>query len=189
MKSGKKKKEGSPRGIETMFRIVSSNNIRLSEMADNKSHIMISVNSIILSVIITVLLRRIEQSPNLVIPTVLLLTVNVSALIFAVLASRPHIPDGIVSSEDISRKKINLLFFGNFYKMKLDTYVESMFNLMQDPEHLYTSLMKDNHAQGIVLAKKYKLLRISYSVFMYGIIAATLAFIIATLPALESATI
>ena len=142
---------------------------------------MISVNAIILSVIISVLLRRFEQSPHLIIPTILLLLVNMSALIFAVLATRPHIPDRTASTKDISRQKANLLFFGNFYRMEVGSYVSSMFDLMQDSKYLYTSLMRDNHSHGVVLAKKYKLLRISYSVFMYGIVVATIAFILASL--------
>lgn len=181
MKSDKKKRDHSLRGTETMFKIVSSNHIRLSEMADRKSHIMISVNSIILSVTISVLLRRFEQSPNLIIPTILLLLVNISALIFAVLATRPHIPDGIASDKGITHQKGNLLFFGNFYKMDLGGYVSRMFDLMQDSKYLYTSLIIDNHSHGVVLAKKYKLLRMSYSVFMYGIVVATIAFILASL--------
>src|SRR5262245_5468638 len=121
MKSDKKR-----RGTETMFRIVASNHMRLSEMADKKSHIMISVNSIILSVIISVLLKRFEQSPHLIVPTILLLCVNVSALIFAVLATRPHIPDGTVSSKDLELRRANLLFFGNFYKMDVAAYASSI---------------------------------------------------------------
>lgn len=182
MKSDKKKRGHTLRGIETMFRIVASNHIRLSEMADKKSHIMISVNSIILSVIISVLLRRFDQHPNLIIPSILLMLVNVSALIFAVLATRPQVPNGIRTIKDLTKEKANLLFFGNFYSMEVDNYVSGMFDLMQDSKHIYTSLMQDNHSQGVVLAKKYKMLRISYSVFMFGIVAATIAFILASIP-------
>src|SRR5690606_31568397 len=48
------------RGIETMFRITSTNNQRLSDMADNKANILITVNSIILSVVIALLLRKLD---------------------------------------------------------------------------------------------------------------------------------
>ena len=48
--SKNKKNERPIRGVETMFRVSSSNHQRLSVMADNKAHIMISVNSIIVSV-------------------------------------------------------------------------------------------------------------------------------------------
>ncbi|MEH3114295.1 hypothetical protein [Pedobacter terrae] len=58
----KKDKENRPdKGIETMFRITSANNQRLSDMADNKAHILITVNSIMLSLIVSLLLRRLED--------------------------------------------------------------------------------------------------------------------------------
>ena len=54
----KKVKELKPdRGIETMFRTTSKNHMELSAIADNKANIMISINSIILSVLVSVLIK------------------------------------------------------------------------------------------------------------------------------------
>ncbi len=65
LKEGRKKDKDKPeRGIETMFRITSNNNQRLSDMADNKAHIMITVNSIILSAIISLLLGKINNKQD-----------------------------------------------------------------------------------------------------------------------------
>jgi len=66
----KVKIERPERGIETMFRISSNNHQRLSDMADNKANIMITTTSIILSVLLSVLLRKLEDNPHLIIPTV-----------------------------------------------------------------------------------------------------------------------
>jgi hypothetical protein len=66
-------------------------------MSDNKSHIMISVNSIIISVIIGLVVRRMDTTPYIIVPTLFLLTGSVTAIIFAVLATRPKIPDGMFS--------------------------------------------------------------------------------------------
>ena len=95
-KEGKKKDKDKPeRGIETMFRITSNNNQRLSDMADNKAHIMITVNSIILSAIISLLLGKINNKQDyLAIPTYMILAVSVSTIIFSILATRPSLPKG-----------------------------------------------------------------------------------------------
>jgi len=53
--------------------------------------------------------------------------------------------------------------------------------MMKDKEYLYGSMIKDIYFLGVVLSRKYKLLRIAYSIFMYGLIAAILAFGIAML--------
>jgi HD superfamily phosphodiesterase len=178
---GKKAKGDKPeRGIETMFRITSGNNQRLSDMADNKAQILITVNSIILSAIISLVLRKLEESSFLTIPTFILLTVSLVSMIFSILATRPAIPRGVFTQDDIDSKRVNLLFFGNFYKMHLEEYSAGMQKVMDDKEFLYGTLIRDVYSQGVVLGRKYRLLRVSYNVFMFGLIISVFAFIIAS---------
>ena len=181
-KQPKKQKSDRPeRGIETMFRISSNNHQRLSDMADNKAHIMITTTSIIISVLLSVLLRKLEEFPHLTIPVIMLLAVCVITMVFSILATRPNLPEGTFTKADIDSQKVNLLFFGNFYKMSLDEYTQGMESLMESRDYLYGSLIKDVYSQGIVLGRKYKLLRAGYNVFMFGIVTSVLAFLIATL--------
>ncbi len=175
----KVKVERPERGIETMFRISSNNHQRLSDMADNKANIMITTTSIILSVLLSVLLRKLEDNPHLIIPTVLLLTVCVTTLVFSILATRPALPEGRFTPQDISDKKVNLLFFGNFFRMSYEEYNKGMQQMMNDRDFLYGSLTRDVYSQGVVLGRKYRLLRKGYNVFMFGIIISVLAFMIA----------
>jgi predicted metal-dependent HD superfamily phosphohydrolase len=179
--SKKHKNDRPDRGIETMFRISSSNHQRLSDMADNKAHIMITVNSIILSAIISLVLRKLDEHSNLLIPTFMLLSVSLATMIFSILSTRPSIPPGVFTPEDISNKKVNLLFFGNFYRMSYQDYSDGMEKMMEDREFLYGSLIRDNYSQGVVLGKKYRLLRASYNIFMFGLIVSVIAFIISSL--------
>lgn len=174
----KKDKQRPDKGIETMFRITSANNQRLSDMADNKAQLLITVNSIILSLIVSLVLRRLEDNVFLIIPTFILLIVSLSCIIFSILATRPSIPDGLFTQNDIERKKVNLLFFGNFYKMALSDYSKGMITVMNDQEFLYGTLITDVYSQGVVLGRKYKLIRIAYNIFMFGLIAAVFAYII-----------
>jgi hypothetical protein len=180
-KSKEDKKKDPGRGIDTVFRITSNNNQKLSSLADSKAHILIQVNSIIISVLLSLLLRKIEDHTNLAIPATLLLAVNLVTIIFSILATRPHIPSGKFSKADLDEKKVNLLFFGNFYKMSLEEYAGGMLIMMDDKDFLYGSLIRDVYFQGIALGNKYRWLRWSYNVFMYGLIASVLAFLIAAL--------
>ncbi len=179
--SKKQKSDRPERGIETMFRISSNNHQRLSDMADNKAHIMITTTSIIISVLLSLLLRKLEDNPQLIIPTMLLLTVCVVTMVFSILATRPSLPPGTFTQQDLDTRKVNLLFFGNFYKMSFEEYDAGMKQMMNDRDFLYGSLTKDVYSQGKVLGKKYGLLRKGYSVFMYGIIASVIAFFIASI--------
>ena len=178
----KSKKGDRPvKGIETMFRLSSSNNVRISVMADNKAHIMISVNSIIISVVLALIIKNLNDYRILLIPTIILLAVNVTTIIYAVLATRPKATAGVFTQEQVDNKSVNLLFFGSFYNMNFKEYDEGIKKMMADSDFLYGSLTKDIFWQGKVLGRKYKLLRISYSIFMYGLIAAVLAFAIAAI--------
>ncbi len=182
-KSGKRERteqvRRTERGVVAMFRIMSENHINLSQMADSKANIMISVNTIVISILISVLLGKLQFYPEYIIPAIILVGICLAAVVFAILATRPNISGGTFTREDIQNKKINLLFFGNFYKMKLDDYDWAMKEMMKDREYLYGSMIKDMYFLGIVLARKYKFLRISYNIFMYGLVAAIVAFVIA----------
>ncbi|HEV8508583.1 MAG TPA: Pycsar system effector family protein [Chitinophagaceae bacterium] len=167
------------KGIQTMLRLASQNNLRLSEMADRKANILISVNAIIISVSISVLFRKFETDPFLVVPTIIFLTSSVITIVLSILATRPNITGGKFSKEDITTKKVNLLFFGNFYKASLEDFKWGMGIMMRDPEYLYGSLIKDVYYLGVVLGKKYKLLRIAYNIFMAGTVISVIAFTIA----------
>jgi hypothetical protein len=102
----------------------------------------------------------------------------VVAVVFSVLATRPKIPNGYFTPEQLASRSVNLLFFGNFYKMNFDHYYEGMKEVMSDSDFFYGSLIRDIHSQGIVLDHKYKLLRISYTIFMFTLIIAVIAFAI-----------
>ncbi len=181
-----KKKEGNKgqsgfitKGIQTMLRLTSENHMRLSEMADNKANILISVNAIIISVILSVLIRKIEVDKHLTIPTMIFLATSLTTIVLSILATRPKITNGNFTREDILNRKTNLLFFGNFFKSDLDEYKWGMSTMMKDPNYLYGTLIDDIYYLGKVLGRKYRLVRIAYSVFMVGIIVSAFAFIMA----------
>ena len=83
------------------------------------------------------------------------------------------------TEDDIRNKKTNLLFFGNFFKMGLEDYDWAMQEMLGDRDYLYSSIVKDNYFLGVVLAKKYRFLRIAYNIFMYGLILTIIAFVVA----------
>jgi predicted metal-dependent HD superfamily phosphohydrolase len=179
-REAKKEKEKRPeRGVETMFRLTSQNHVELSAMADNKANIMITVNSIIVSILVSILIRKFEEFPNLVVPTIILTTVCLVTIVFAVLATRPNVSSGRFTREDILAKRTNLLFFGNFHNVSLQDYEAGVREMMKDSEFLYGSMTRDIYYQGKVLGRKYKLLRISYTVFMFGFVLAVVSFGIA----------
>ena len=179
VKKSKKKDKGYSRGVESMFRLTARNQISLSSIADNKSNILISVNAIILSVVVSILVRKFNEVPELIIPTLIFLTSCLITIIFAILSTIPNISSGKFTKEDIKQNKVNLLFFGNFYNMEYEEYKWAVKELMKKDEFLYSTMIKDQYSLGKVLAKKYKLLRKAYNIFMYGTVISVISFLLA----------
>lgn len=178
-KTKKKAKEGGltyGRGVETMFRAGAKTHINLSAMADSKANIMLSVNAMILSITLTVLLPKLENNLHLIVPSIALVLTCLASMILATLATRPNVSHGVSSKEAIINRKSNLLFFGNFHDMKIEDYEWGMREMMQDNAFLYGSLTRDLYFLGKVLHKKYKYLRLCYNVFMGGMILSVLIF-------------
>lgn len=179
--SEKQKNALLTKGIQTMLRLTSENHLELSNMADGKASILISVNAIIISVILSVLIRRIEVDTHLTIPTILFLASSLATIIVAILATRPKVSEGSFTREDVLNKKVNLLFFGNFHRSSLEEYKWAMNAMMRDPDYLYGSVIQDIYFLGVILGRKYKLVRLAYTIFMIGILISVLAFVIAML--------
>jgi len=175
----KSKEKDAGRSIETMFRNTVRTHVVFSSMADTKANIMISVNTLILTIIVSIMIRKLDTNPHLIIPTAILTLTSLVTLVYAILVTRPKVTSGIFTEEDIKEKKANLLFFGNFHKMTLEDFTWGMKEMMKDKEFLYDNMIMDFYYLGQVLGQKYQKLRICYTFFMYGLIISVLAFAIA----------
>jgi predicted metal-dependent HD superfamily phosphohydrolase len=178
---GSKKKSSAKgqlpgRGVESMFRLTARNQINLSSIADNKANILISINSIVLTVLLSIGAGKISDYPVITFPAIVFVATCLVTIVFAILSTRPKISSGKFTKEDIHNKKVNLLFFGNFYNMKLDEYEWAVKQMMDDSNYLYSSMIWDQYNLGKVISRKYKLLRVAYTVFMIGLILSSILF-------------
>ncbi|OIQ30095.1 MAG: phosphohydrolase [Bacteroidetes bacterium MedPE-SWsnd-G2] len=166
------------RGIETMFRVTLKNHITLSNIADTKANIMLSVNSIIVSVVLSNLIPKLDNPSNeyLIIPSIIFISFTILVMILSVWATLPNVTSGKFTKDDVKNRKVNLLFFGNFHKMKLNEFEWAINELMKDREYLYNSMTKDLYFLGKVLDKKYKILRVTYIIFVIGVLISAAAF-------------
>ncbi len=177
----KYKSESPERGIQTMYRVTMRNHLKLSDIADTKANILLSVNAIIISLVLANLIPKLDNPSNtyLIYPTVIFIVFSVISMILSILATRPNVTRGEFTKEDVKQKKVNLLFFGNFHKMELKDYEWAIQELVKDKEYVYSSLTKDLYFLGLVLNKKYKILRLTYNIFMIGMVVSVIAFGIA----------
>ncbi|MFT4973749.1 MAG: hypothetical protein ACI9JY_002959, partial [Saprospiraceae bacterium] len=166
---------------QTFFRTNYRNHINLSSIADGKANIMISVNAILISVIISVVSYRnlTETQPEVLMPAVIFLVTGMTSLVFAVLSARPKVTNVNKDHLNADVSKQNLVFFGNFVHLELEEYEEAMDAMFRDSELIYGNMTRDLYFLGKVLDKKYQFLTISYNVFMVGFVATVLTFLVA----------
>lgn len=169
------------RGVESLFRVSLRNSISLSAIADRKANILLSTNAIIISVAVSVLMPIVQQHKYLVFPILILMATNLITIIYTILATRPNVTTGQTTKQQIIDRTSNLTFFGNFYKMDLDEYLWGMDEMINDEEFIYKSFSRDLYFLGKVLAKKYAMLRKAYTIFMFGLILTTIAFVVSLL--------
>ncbi len=175
------KEESPDRGVQTLFRVTMRNHLKLSDIADAKANILLSVNAIIISLLIANLIPDLTaptQDIQLMVPTLVLIIFSVASIIGAIMSTRPDVSSGEFTREQVKNREVNVLFFGNFHRMPYDQFEWAMNEIIDDQGFIYDSLTKDLYMLGVVLNRKYRLLRITYNIFMTGIILAVLTFII-----------
>ncbi len=177
----KYKSNNPDRGIQTLYRTALRNHIKLSDIADTKANILLSVNAIIISLALANIIPKLDAASNrhLMMPTLVLVCFSVASMILSIMSTRPNVGTGEFTKEQVKNREVNILFFGNFHKMKFDQYKWAIDEILKDNDYIYEALTKDLYLLGIVLNRKYKLLRWTYTIFMTGIIISVIAFILA----------
>lgn len=174
----KYKNDSPERGIQTFYRTALRNHMKLSDIADTKANIMLSVNAIIISLVLSNLISKLDNNNYLIVPTAIFILFSAITMILAVIATRPNVTRGEFTKEDVENKSVNLTFFGNFHKMELEQFEWAIEELLKDRDYVYKSLTKDLYFLGKVLDRKYRILRLTYTIFVAGTIISLTAFAI-----------
>ena len=166
------------RGVETLFRNISRNQIHLIRLADYKANLVIGINSIILSVILSLLVIRLDANKYLELPTLILVLTNVTTILTAISATRPKINMNVRDNIHLNDAGNNLLYFGNFQKMPFIEFRQMIKETIVDKDYLYNSLSKDIYHQGIILTRKFRRINLSYNIFIIGLLLTVLSLIL-----------
>jgi len=175
---------GGGRGKETLFRVTFRNQINLIQIADNKANMIISINSIIISVIIMLngfgaISDSIEYNKaDIVVPATLIVLTCLTSVVYAIQAARPYLIRPKKRDAEKQAKNTSMLFFGTISKKSMDEYLDDMEDLLKSREMIYKNMTIDIYNQGKVLKRKYHLLSIAYLIFMYGFVIGVLIFLV-----------
>jgi hypothetical protein len=179
-KKDKEEAKGS-RGTETFFRNGYRAQLELTQLADNKANIMITINGVMMSVVIVSSGVLSGQQLWLLAPAFVLLLTCLASTVYAVLAARPQIDSGRhaeqITGDDVRNGRGILLFFGNFTQISEDDYVALMLETLKEKNRVYSQMAQHIYRLGEGLRRKFRLLHMSYTVFMIGLSLSIAIFI------------
>lgn len=178
-KAPKVKKPKASRTIDTMFRTTMSNHVHLTVLADRKAALMISMNSIIISIMVSFLVSKFEAYPSLLIPTGLMAVVSLLTITFAILSTKPNTNQKKASDLPADLLSLDLLFFGDYLALSSEEYKQQMKELIVNNDRLHDSMIDNIYTQGQVISRKFRLLKISYTLFMVGFPIVVLSYLAA----------
>ncbi|MFM9076210.1 MAG: Pycsar system effector family protein [Bacteroidota bacterium] len=169
------------RGRDTMFRVVYSNQISLTQMADTKANIIIGITTMIISSVVAIsgyglLSGFMESSGNrFILPVVMIVLTSLGSVVFAVQATRPKFVNLIDNPGATGRS--SLFFFGIIASFTQEEYLKEVDKVFDSRETVYRHMAIDVHNQGVILRRKYNLLSYPYQIFLYGFVACVLTFL------------
>jgi hypothetical protein len=151
-----------------MMRTTQLAHFQLSAMADHKASILMGATFVIFT--ITIGQARGSEAP---LPLLILGAAAFFSAIFAVLSilpmTRRRKPSG----------PLNLLFFGSFTQLSEEEFTDQITARLRNDDSIYRTMAHDIYQNGLVLQnKKYRLLGYAYRIFLIGLVASCLAFVI-----------
>jgi len=177
-------KKGGGRGRETLFRVTFRNQINLIQIADNKANMIISINSLIITVMVSITGFGVVQDTfeynraEIAVPVTIIILTCLMSVVYAIQAARPHIIRNKKGVVEKPAKNTSILFFGTISTKTMDEYMEEMDDMLKSRDQIYNNMIIDIYNQGKVLKRKYHLLSIAYLIFMYGFVFSVLTFLL-----------
>ncbi len=156
------------RGVQTLFRTLLRNHYNLLKMVDSKSSIILTINSIIISLLMGALYVAPDtQIEVLEVSTKILINFSMLSMLFALISMLPHRYIG--KRFDRSGYK-GSLYAANFSTQSLEEFQTEIVRIMQNGKSLYDEMTKDLYFLGKVISYKQRMLWLSVLVFLAGIL-------------------
>ena len=172
--SGTKMKEEKKKKIKTdvILKETSGNYVRLIGDADRKARIMLVVNSLFLTLSVTLISKIIGDVPHSWLFASILMLSNVISLFFSIQSIKPEFNQA--KNEETEN---NILHYKKTNELTLEEYRTQIHSTLTDDTQKMDAFIKELYFYGKLLNMKYKLLKIAYYFFLWGIVLAVLTYI------------
>ncbi|HYY53608.1 MAG TPA: Pycsar system effector family protein, partial [Myxococcales bacterium] len=154
--------KGAGKTVESVFYFLTKMTVQVMTLADRRTSTMIHVNAIMISAVVALLLRRIEEQRYLLAPTLVLLAVNLVVIFIAVYSMRFERPAPLRSGPGAT-------VFGFDPRTSMQQYEEGMGMLVADGPTMQKAMIEHLYVIRKMLNRRGQALKITYDVFIFGL--------------------
>ena len=172
------KSKDAPRALQTYFRSSFRVQMTMITLADRKANIMLRLNSLLITVMVIFFKNIIEYDSATILTIVIFFVTLLVSLIYATLATKPSqdIFEKIDFS-DSSDAADQMFFFSRFAQMDKELFDKGFDLMMRDTGKIYKNMAHGLYDISGLLMIKYRMLNISYTVFLGGLILTVVSLI------------
>ena len=164
-----------PEMAVNIIRTTLRNNMELTGIADNKANVLLSLNTIMLTIVMPLAWPHREWIIDhyLHIPLIIILITCLITIYYAAKVLQP-------SNLNQQRAAVfpSPFFFGNFYKMESQRYYEYLQSGVSSPNQMSAHLAQDLYFLGKRLGRKMSWVRLAFQIFMTGMFLSVITTVI-----------
>lgn len=151
--------------------------LRMGENADRNANILVLVNALV--VLFSTCTLILKANGMTTIPIMLLLLSAIATLVPAMHSLQFTLGAPFIDIQDsLDAERPNLVYSGKFQRIFFTEYEASLLRRFEDQQILIGNTIKNEYQQGIVLGKKYLLLRTCYVIFLTGLVLSAISALI-----------
>ncbi len=162
------------RTAEGLFGHLTRNQLRILSIADRRTSTMIHVNAIMISLVVGLVLRKVEEHRNLIVPTIVLLSVNLVVVFMSILSMRAG--RELRNLHDPTLEPENLLLTTEDLKLSLPDYLARMNGIVSDSAALQRVLFEYLYFGRNLIVHRKKMLKLTYDIFIVGLAVSLVLF-------------
>ncbi|MEM1122918.1 MAG: Pycsar system effector family protein [Bacteroidota bacterium] len=155
-----------------IIRTTQRNNIDLTQLADNKANVLLSLNAIMITFLLPMILSNLEVilEAYLFIPLIILAITCFSTIYISAIVLKPsNLDEYRESSTDDPDAQLSPFFFGNFHKMSPEEFFDYMGESASNTELVKAHLIQDLYYIGRRLGYKMDRIRLAFNIFLIGL--------------------
>lgn len=165
----KKETAKSPkvRSVQTLFRNAARSNLELTQLADTKASILISLNGFILTVIITASGLQLNDE-LMVYPFISVILTALITIFCGIKAIQPRYKEQFISKKYLGDEK-SILYFQDAVSLSPKEYLQESLEVIQSSDETHKNIINHLHILSSEIKVKYCWLRYTYVTFTLGL--------------------